>query len=116
MKLLPAVSALLVSACAVAPAVQDVPTRLTAGPGCSIEVLSLPPTGPYQTLARSLSANSASGSLELVAAEGCRQGADAIVVPVPPEPLRWMFVGTFVKRLPRATSNEPKGSEQTPGG
>jgi hypothetical protein len=82
-------AALVVSGCVAAPFVPDeLPTHLTSGKACSLEVLPFPPTGPYETLSRIEMRSVSSGNLELLAAEGCKQGADAIVVPVPPTSLR----------------------------
>ena len=76
--------------------------------GCTLEVLSLPPSSPYVVLGQGYSDNMTEPSVSALFEKGCQLGADAFVAPLPPEsfvtsegaPAR--LAGTFIRRCPAA--------------
>jgi hypothetical protein len=79
----------------VAPAL---PSQVRADHGCSLDVLPLPPNVPFETLTQAGTLNMLGGSLAELARQGCAIGADAIVVPLPPDALHGSLWGTFIRR------------------
>ena len=88
--------------CVGAHIVPALPSQVRADQRCALDVLPLPPSVPFETLSQAGTLNTLSGSLAELARQGCAIGADAIVVPVPPEALHDHLWGTLIRRCPAA--------------
>ena len=84
-------------ACSGVQLVEPLPSSIKAE-GCSLEVMPLPPSAPFETLGQARTLSFA--SLAEFARKGCAMGADAVVVPVPPGALGGAVWGTFIRRCP----------------
>jgi hypothetical protein len=99
--------------CVGARVVPALPSQVRADQSCSLDVLPLPPNVPFETLSQAGTLNTSRGLTEL-ARLGCAKGADAIVVPVPPDALHGSLWGTFIRR--RAVSPAEQAGVPIPPG